>query len=431
MKSGRSAMHLTFEGEAGHDEARSLVLRFLSGDVHVDPYPVLNRIREAGPVWLGDDVVVLSSYAHCAAALRAADRAPASVGGCPVAVAGPHGVLERVLGADATADLAPLVRSLVDDRLDSVAARGRLEVVSDLAHPVPMAVLSRLLGLPAGDAQWLHRRLTALGAAHDLPLTGAQNPARLAERRFAEAELETYLAEAVRERRGRAGGDDLLSRLVRADGHGERLTDAEATSAARLLLASGYETTAALVSCGVLALLRAPHEIDALRRAPRRAHRLVEETLRVDPPVQVLQRLAGTDLDLCGTRVPRGTVMVLLLAAAHRDPALTPAPDVFAPEGGAPHLAFGADPYHCPGAPLARLIARTVLVRFVQRVAGARFALGSTSYRPSVALRGLRALWVDADGFAARDLPWQPADGRAPDLRPPAHAARDAAGRTS
>jgi cytochrome P450 len=123
--------------------------------------------------------------------------------------------------------------------------------------------------------------------------------------------------------------------------------------------------------------------------------------------------------------------MVLLLAAAHRDPALTPAPDVFAPEGAPPHLAFGTDPYHCPGAPLARLIARTVLVRFAQRVAGARFALGSTSYRPSVALRGLRALWVDADGFAARDLPWQPADGRAPDLRPPAHAARDAAGRTS
>ncbi|WP_435279781.1 cytochrome P450 [Streptomyces sp. 1222.5] len=431
MRSGRSAMHLSFESEAGPDEARSLVLRFLSGDVHVDPYPVLNRIREAGPVWLGDDVVVLSSYAHCAAALRAADRAPAPAGACPVPVPRPHRALDRVLGADATADLAPLVRSLVDDRLDSVAARGRLEVVSDLAHPVPMAVLSRLLGLPAADAQWLHRRVTALGAATELPVTGAQNPASPAERRWAEAELETYLAEAVRSRRGRADGDDLLSRMVRAGEHGERLTDSEAVSAGRFLLASGYETTAALVSACVLALLRAPHEIDAVRRDPSRARRLVEETLRVDPPVQVVERLAGTDLDLCGTRVPRGTVMVLLLAAAHRDPALTPDPDVFAPDGGSPHLAFGAEPHHCPGAPLARLIARTVLVRFAQRVAGARFALGSTSYRPCVALRGLRALWVDADGFAARDLPWRPAGAPAPDLRPPAHAAHDAAGRTS
>jgi cytochrome P450 len=98
--------------------------------------------------------------------------------------------------------------------------------------------------------------------------------------------------------------------------------------------------------------------------------------------------------------------MVLLLAAAHRDPALTLSPDVFAPDGASPHLAFGAGRHHCLGAPLARLVARTVLVRFTQRVLGPRFALGSPSYRPAAALRGLRALWVDADGFAGRDLPW-------------------------
>ncbi|MEU5090326.1 cytochrome P450 [Streptomyces sp. NPDC021356] len=423
-------MHLSTEDEVVHDEARSLVLRFLSGEVHVDPYPVLNRIRETGPVWLDEGVVVLSSHAHCADALRRGTRLPAAVGVCPVPSARLRPVLDRVLGPEALADLAPFVRSFVDDRLDSVAARGRLEVVSDLAHPVPMAVLSRLLGLPADDAPWLHRRVTALGAALDLPPAGTENPARLAELRWTETELEAYLAEAVRDRRRRADADDLPARLIGGE-HGDRLTDAEAASVGRFLLVSGYETTAALVSCGVLALLRAPHEIDALRRDPSRAARLVEETLRFDPPVQVVRRLAGTDLDLCGTRVPRGTVMVLLLAAAHRDPALTAAPDVLAPEGSSPHPAFGANPHHCPGTPLARLIARTVLMRFAQRVAGARFALGSTSYRPSAVLRGLRALWVDADGFAARDLPWQPADAQQPDLRPTAHAARCAAGRTS
>ncbi|MGW4271644.1 cytochrome P450 [Streptomyces seoulensis] len=431
MRSGRSATHLPCESDANPDEeARSLVRRFLDGDVHADPYPLLNRIREAGPVWLGDDVVVLSSFAHCAAALRTGDLAPSPLAACPVPAARLRGVLDGVLGESAVAALAPVVRSLVDDRLDSVASRGRLEVVSDLAHPVPLAVLSRVLGLDPGDAQWLHRRLTALGAAFEPSLTGTGDPGRLADHRGAEAELETYLAEAVRGRRGRGDGDDLLSRLAGADEHGERFTDAEAASICRFVLVSGYETSAALVSCGVLGLLRSPHEIDALRHDPALADGLVEETLRTDPPVQVVRRRAGADLDLCGTRVPRGTLMVLLLAAAPRDPALSPAPGITRPADSAPHLAFGARPHRCPGAPLARLIARTVLVRFAQRVAGARFALNSTSYRRSVALRGLRALWVDADDFAPRSVPWQPAGGPAADLRP-ALAARDAAGRTS
>jgi cytochrome P450 len=429
MDSGRSAVHLPSGSEVGHDEARSLVLRFLRGDIQADPYPVLNRLREAGPVWLGDGAVVLSSYAHCAAALRAADAEPVSTGACPVQVPRLRRVLHRALSARAVADLAPFVRTVVDDRLDSVAARGRLDVVSDLAHPVPLAVLSRLLGLPDGDAQWLHRRLTALGAAPVPPLAGTGDPSEPAARREAETELETYLAVAVRGRRLREGGGDLLSRLVRADGG--RLTDAEAAAAGRFLLASGYETTAALVSGGVLALLRAPHEIDALRRDPSHAARLVEETLRIDPPMQIVRRRAAADLDLSGLRVPRGTVLLLLLGAAHRDPALTPHPDVFTTDGASPHLGFGADPHQCVGAPLARLVAQTVLVRFAQRVAGPRFAVGSTSYRPSAALRGLRALWVDADGFAVRDLPWQPAVAGPPDPPSPAHAARAAAGRTS
>ncbi|CAL9624522.1 hypothetical protein SUDANB58_05913 (plasmid) [Streptomyces sp. enrichment culture] len=413
MESGRSTVRPSPGSEPGHDEARALVLRFLRGDVRTDPYPVLNRIRSAGPVWLGDGVVVLSSYEQCESALRSGDRTADLAGPCPPSPARLRRVLDRSLGTDAVANLAPLVRSLVDDRLDSVAARGRLEVVSDLSHPVPMAVLCHLLGLPAGDAPWLRRRVMALGTAAGPVPTGAEDPAVPAEQRRTRTELETYLAGAVRDRRHRADGDDLLSRLIRADLGGGRLTDAEAASAGRMLLVAGYETTAALVSGGALALLRAPHEGDALRRDPGHARRLVEEILRVDPPMQVVRRRAGTDLDLCGTRVPRGTVMVLLLAAAHRDPVLTADPDMFAPEGLSPHLAFGTGTRHCPGAPLARLIAQTVLVRFAQRVVGARFALGTPSYGPSATLRGLRALWVDADGFAPRELPWQPSHDRA------------------
>ncbi|MEU4065169.1 cytochrome P450 [Streptomyces wedmorensis] len=410
MESGRSAVRPSSRQGVDQDEARGLVLRFLDGDVRADPYPLLNRIREAGPVWFGSGAVVLSSYAHCEAALRAADAVTPSVAGCPVPVTRSREAVDRAFSPDAMAGLAPLVRSLVDDRLDSVAARGRLEAVSDLAHPVPMAVLSHLLGLPSADGPWLHRRAMALSPAPDprAALTGTDDPEGLAEHRRAETELEAYLADAVRDRRHRSDGDGLLSRLLRTEGRGEHLTDAETASVGRILLGSGYATTAALVSGGVLALLRAPHELDVLRRDPGHARRLVEETLRLDPPLQVLQRRAGADLDLYGTRVPRGTVMVLMLAAAHRDPAVRSSPDVFAPDGTSGHLAFGTGPHRCLGAPPARLIAETVLVRFAQRVHGARFALGSPAYHSQAALRGLRALWVDADGFGTRDVSWRP-----------------------
>ncbi|MFH8385267.1 cytochrome P450 [Kitasatospora sp. NPDC018058] len=403
-------MRLPSGHDVDHDDPRALVLRFLDKDVRADPYPLLNCIRETGPVWFGTGVVVLSSRAHCEAALRATDSVPASVDARTVSAARLRRAAESAFSADAVANLLPLVRALVDDRLDSVAARGRLEAVTDLAYPVPMAVLSHVLGLPSGDAFWLHRRTMALSRALDPRplLTGTSDASGLVEHSRALTELEAYFAEAVRKRRRGAVSDDLLSRLIRGDDRTGRLTDAEAASVGRSLLASGYETTAALISGGVLALLRAPHQIQALQRDPGHARHLVEETLRMDPPLQIVQRRAEADLDVCGTTVPRGTVMLLLPAASHRDPALVSSPDVFAPNGDSPHLAFGAGPHHCFGAPLARLIAQSVLVRFTQRVVAPRFALGSPSYRPAAALRGLQALWVDADGFAARDLPWQP-----------------------
>ncbi|MFD6183015.1 cytochrome P450 [Streptomyces goshikiensis] len=391
----------------GHD----LVRRFLDRDVRSDPYPLLNLIRRSGPVWIRDGVLVLSSRSHCEAALLATETEMVPPGACPL----PSARLQRLVGlafdTAAVERLRPLVRTLVDDRLDSVAARGRLDAVTDLAYPVPMAVLCHLLGVPPGDALQLHRQVMALSPALDPhpALTGTDEPPRLAERLQAEASLDAYLAGVIRtRRRDQDGGGGLLSHLLRVEEGVERLSDAEIAAVCRYLLGSGYETTAGLVSGGILAMLRAPHELAALRRDPGHARHLVEEVLRLDPPVQVVQRRAEADLDVCGIPVPRGTVLVLLLAAAHRDPAVGPSPDVFAAGGPLSHLAFGAGLHQCLGAPLARLVASTVLTRFAQRILEPRFATGHPSYRSNTALRGLRALWVAADGFAGRDLPWQP-----------------------
>ncbi|MEU2282392.1 cytochrome P450 [Streptomyces sp. NPDC013178] len=422
MESHRPASLLSGEN-AREDEVRSLLLRVLDGSVRPDPYPVFNRIREAGPVWWNEGTVVFSSYRHCAAVLREPDAVARRAGGCPVgsneqpellamSVAGSpeHVWLRRLVSQALTPQrvraLVPFVRALVDDLLDGVAARGRLEVVTDLAYPLPAAVICRLLGLPQRDASWLHRQALLLSPAldpHPL-LTGSAPPGGDA-RRLAEEELTAYLDALVRAR-GADPGEDLLSVLVGAAAEA-RSGAAQVAAACRYLLVAGHETTVDLVSNGVLALLRAPHELQAVQRDTQYAGQVVEEVLRLDPPVQLLHRRAAADLDICGTRVPVGTTMVLLLAAAHRDPDVWDSPEVFSPGGAtATHTAFGLGPHACPGEPVARLIAEAVLARFGQRVTGARFATGSPSYRPNVTLRGLRALWVDADGFGGRELPW-------------------------
>ncbi|MFJ9657482.1 cytochrome P450 [Streptomyces griseoflavus] len=413
MKSPRSASLLSGERDR-QEEARSLVLRLLDGSLRSDPYPVFNRIRETGPLWWDGSTVVFSSWRHCSAVLRAPGAVAPRDDACPVRPGGrpgtpaaspehtlPRRLAARLLTPHRLRDLVPFVRGLVDDLLDGVAARGRLEAVTDLAYPLPVAVLCRLLDLPREDAPWLHRRALLLSPAldpHEL-LTGTAPPGGEA-RRWAEEELEAYFGERKSSPVTRTGE---RSPETGAEG-------AELAAAYRALFVAGHETSAGLVSGGVLALLRAPHVARTVRREPRYAGQVVEEVLRLDPPVQLLRRHATADLDVCGTRVPAGTTVLLLLAAAHRDPLERDSPEVFSPDGTtAPHAAFGLVPRACPGEPVARLIAETVLVRFAQRVTGARFATGTPSYRPNVTLRGLRALWVDSDGFGDRGLPWPPA----------------------
>ncbi|MFE7133111.1 cytochrome P450 [Streptomyces sp. NPDC057638] len=364
--------------------------------------------------------MVLSAYEHCRTALAVTvpDTVPVAGGGCPHAAAGLRRRLRDALTPRTLAALVPYLRDRVDDRFDSVAARGRLDAVSDLAHPVPMAALTHLLGLPAADGPWLHRRALALAPGFPLPLpTPGPHPSSAAAGSY----LPPAAALGVRRplRRGaltpHQAARDLDAYLTTHlcpsgalfTGTGTQPPPpAEAAATARFLLTSAYLNTAALVAAGVLALLRAPHETQALRHDPSHAPYVVEETLRHDPPPQILTRRATTDLDLDGLRIPRGTLLLLLLAAAHRDPAAISSPDLFAADGISPHLAFGTASHTCPGASLARLIAETVLVRFAQRIHGPRLALGTPSYHPTPYLRALRALWVGMDGVASREVPW-------------------------
>jgi cytochrome P450 len=187
--------------------------------------------------------------------------------------------------------------------------------------------------------------------------------------------------------------DDLLSALVTAEEGGERLSWEELLTTIILLFLAGHETTVNLIGNGALALLRHPGELERLRREPALDASAVEELLRYDSPVHVTARIATTDLEVGGTPVAEGEQVVVLVAAANRDPAVFPDPDRL--DLGRPdnrHLSFSAGTHYCLGAALARLEGEVALGRLARRFPHLELADPDPTYRDHLVLRGLRAL---------------------------------------
>ena len=160
------------------------------------------------------------------------------------------------------------------------------------------------------------------------------------------------------------------------------------------MLIAGHETTVNLIANAAQQMLRQPDHWSALAADPELAPAIVEETLRFDPPVQLVMRIAGADMQVGDLTGPKGDTMLLLLAAAQRDPAMYDAPDEFRPQREiSRHLSFGLGPHFCLGAPLARLEARITLAKLTARFPHAKLA-AEPVYKPNVTLRGLASLSV-------------------------------------
>lgn len=410
--------------------------RILAPESRPDPYPLYEEIRAAEPVWLpqGRPVVVFASHEACRAVLRdprasndrrhalihrrpGADNstAPAELPSFLFTDPPRHTVLRRLAAPDftprAVRRLVPMIKELIDDLLDEAAVRGRLDGVADLASPLPVTVICRVLGIDTGEQDWYRTRSSLLGRSVDpfLAFLGVPAPG-LAQRQQAEAELALFFTRLASERRARPR-DDVMSRLLAAQADGEQLTDEEIVTTCRLLLNAGHETTVNLIANGLLTLLRRPENLTALRTDPTTAPAMVEELLRFEAPLQVVHRHARQDMEVLGTKVPRGTTMVLLLAGAGRDEAAFACPHRF--DAGradeAAHLSFGLGAHYCLGAPLGRLEAELAFTRFAQRVVGPRLAAEPPRYRPHVVLRGPASLPLDTDEILGRDTPWGPA----------------------
>jgi cytochrome P450 len=397
---------------------QALLAQLLDPAHRADPYPVYRQLRESGPILMPEsNLVVFAGFDDCDEVLRhpasCSDRLKSTVTQRAVAAgqeARPFGtpgflfldppdhtrlrkLVSKAFSPKVVRALESDIAELVDGLLDKVAAAGRMEVIADLAYPLPVAVICRLLGVPIEDEAQFSWASALLAQGLDPFIAFTGQPQGFADRMKAGLWLRGYLRDLLRQRRADPG-EDLMSGLIAVEEAGDQLTEEEIVATCNLLLIAGHETTVNLIANGVLAMLRHPGHWTALGQDSGRASAIVEETLRYDPPVQLVGRIAGEDMNIGGARVPQGDNMMLLLAAAHRDPAVTERPDDFDPaRDSVRHLAFGLGPHFCLGAPLARLEAAVALSAVTRRFPKAQLDADPT-YKPNVTLRGMAGLDV-------------------------------------
>lgn len=299
------------------------------------------------------------------------------------------------------AAFGPRVQELTDRFIDGFAAGGEADLIHDFAFPLPIYAICDLLGVPPEDQDdfrdWAGMMIRHGGG----PRGGV---ARSVKR------MRAYLGELIHRKREEPG-DDLISDLIRASDHGEHLTENEAAAMAFILLFAGFETTVNLIGNGVHTLLRHPEQRARLQESLAAGETdlletAVEELLRYDGPVELATwRYATSPLTLGGQSIAAGDPVLVVLAAADRDPARFNAPDsVDLARRDNPHLGYGHGIHYCLGAPLARLEARTALASLLTRLPDLRLAVDPAElrWRGGLIMRGLRTLPVSFTAEAAQ-----------------------------
>ncbi|WP_030406417.1 cytochrome P450 family protein [Streptomyces albus] len=296
------------------------------------------------------------------------------------------------------AAFAPRVRELADGLIDGFAARGEADLIHEYAFPLPIYAICEMLGVPRQDQEdfrtWAGMMIHQPGS----PRGGVGRAVK---------KMRGYLAELIHRKRTElehsGGADDLISGLIRASDHGEHLTENEAAAMAFILLFAGFETTVNLIGNGTYALLRHPAQRAVVQRAVEEGDEellgtAVEELLRYDGPVELATwRFATCDLTIGGRQVREGEPVLVVLAAADRDPARFSEPDTLdVTRGDNQHLGYGHGIHYCLGAPLARLEGRTALAALLGRLPDLRLAADPDElrWRGGLIMRGLRTLPV-------------------------------------
>jgi len=284
--------------------------------------------------------------------------------------------------------------AIIDECLDKVIARGRFDFIDDLANPLPIFVISDMLGVPRADRDQLWEWSKGISA-----LTATPRPSPelcLRANRYVE-EIDAYFTHIVEARRRRPG-DDLISALIRAIEDDPDFDNAYILANCSHLMIAGHETTTALLGNGLLALLEHPSIMSRVRESPELIDMVIEEMLRYESPVQWMTRQVMTPFSHGGKQLEEGQMVFLMIGAANRDEDVFPDADRFiidryAPGGkAAKHLAFGHGFHKCLGAQLARLEARHAFRRLLDRFSGLTRVEKHLDWRSDIAFRGLTRL---------------------------------------
>jgi len=266
-----------------------------------------------------------------------------------------------------------------------------VDLIETFAYPLPVRVICALLGVPAVDEAMFTEWSRAV--ARSLDPSVLRSPEVDAKIDAARGELRAYLADLLAARR-RVPGNDLLSALAAVDVGGDRITSGEVLALAVLLLVAGHETTVNLIGNGMLALLRAPEQLEHLRQSPELIGPAVDELLRFDGPVQITQRVVLEDMAAAGCPVKAGDEILLILGAANRDPAVFADPHKLdVTRDARRHVAFGGGIHHCLGFALARMEGQIAFQALIDSFSRIELA-GTPVRRPTFTLRGLEALPV-------------------------------------
>jgi cytochrome P450 len=300
-------------------------------------------------------------------------------------------LVSKVFTPRAVERLRPRIDALVHETLDQAAARGEMDVIADLAFPLPFTVISEMLGMPEVD----HERLRTWSGLLVRTLEPINDPDVVRAIGEAGDAMRDLLTGVVAQKRRRPA-DDLLSALIAAEDQGDVLSDEELLDQVMLLYIAGHETTVNLIGNGTLALLRHPDQLALLRGDRALVRAAVDELLRFDSPVQMSRRITTADIEVGGHTIEAGSFVALVLASANRDASRwgPTADSVDLRRAGADeHLSFGGGSHHCLGASLARLEGAAALDGLVRRFDRIELA-AAPEWNGRINLRGLGHLQV-------------------------------------
>lgn len=390
----------------------------MRAELRVDPYPYYRRLRERDPVHrsFGASGWVLTRYDDIAAILgdrtfssdernwhrypreaarlvRAGLPEPYGAGLASMLRIDPpdhtrlRTLVSKAFTPRAVERLRPRIEAVVDELLAGLGGRAEIELMRDVASPLPVVIIGEMLGVAVADRErfrhWSNEAVRMLG-------DGSREDRRRAWRAL--VEMREWLAGQIAARR-QAPGDDLLSALIAAEEAGDRLDERELFGTCLLLLVAGNETTTGLIGNAVVALLRHPAQLDRLRRDPAHMPAAIDELVRYDSPVQLTSRMVLAERELHGRRLRRGEQVVCVLGAGNRDPARFADPDrLDLDRADVRPLSFGYGLHYCLGAQLARLEAHAALTHLLARYPDLRFADAPITWGENTVLRGPRAL---------------------------------------